>query len=315
MKQGRLWFPLDVHFWDDPDVVAMGESAAILFQKLIAYAKVHVTDGVVPMAAVRALGGRRWADKMAAIVAQGVVAVTDERAPNEHHFAASVAAIDGALWCRVVAYLAWNDSSDRIDERREKTAEKKRRQREAMANVPGGQAGSVPRKAGRQESEKRKEESEESANALSAREAPPARTFPLDLTADELAVLKAQAARAEALRVGFLERFTARCPGVKPEPCVRIPESRDPWREVAGQIEDYQVVPLLDAFFADEFCSDFRPSKLRSQRVQLLTTGPRAPKQQGAKRGASTEPMTHDEARAFVEAHAGKGATVHVQKF
>lgn len=144
MKPGRLWFPLDVGFWDDPQTLVMGESAAVLFQRLVAYSKRHETDGWVPMAQVRALGGRRWAAKLAPIVDQKWATLTDEAAPIGAQDVAQVADMSAAKWCRIVAYLAWNDSSDDIEQRRETARGKKRAQRASRADVPRGQSESVP---------------------------------------------------------------------------------------------------------------------------------------------------------------------------
>lgn len=144
MKPGRLWHPLDVEFWDDPDTLAVGESAAVLFLRLIAYAKKHQTDGWVPMAYVRQIGGRRWQTKLDPIVRQGWATLTDETAPNGCHAVTTLADICGAKWCHVVAFLAWNDSSEDVEQRREIAREKKRKQRSALANVPQGQAAPVP---------------------------------------------------------------------------------------------------------------------------------------------------------------------------
>lgn len=144
MKPGRLWYPLDVKFWDDPDTLIVGEVAAVLFLRLIAYAKEHQTDGWVPMAQVRALGGRRWAAKLQPIVDRGWAILTDKVAPICAHDAPTLAAMSDAKWCHIVAFLAWNDSSDDIEQRREIAREKKSRQRRATSVVPGGQAANVP---------------------------------------------------------------------------------------------------------------------------------------------------------------------------
>lgn len=144
MKPGRLWHPLDVEFWDDPDTLAVGELGAVLFLRLIAYAKKHQTKGYVPMSYVKRIGGRRWQAKMEPIVRQGWATLTDETAPDCAHVVATLADICGAKWCHVVAFLAWNDSSEDVEQRREIAREKKRKQRTASADVPRGHAGGVP---------------------------------------------------------------------------------------------------------------------------------------------------------------------------
>lgn len=144
MKPGRLWHPLDVEFWDDPDTLAVGESGAVLFLRLIAYAKKHQTNGYVPMSYVKRIGGRRWQAKMEPIVCQGWATLTDETAPDGCHVVAALSDICGSKWCHVVAFLAWNDSNEDVEQRREIAREKKRKQRAASADVPGGHAGGVP---------------------------------------------------------------------------------------------------------------------------------------------------------------------------
>ena len=104
MKPGRLWHPLDVEFWDDPDTLAVGESGAVLFLRLIAYAKKHQTNGYVPMSYVKRIGGRRWQAKMEPIVCQGWATLTDETAPNGCHVVAALSDICGSKWCHVVAF-------------------------------------------------------------------------------------------------------------------------------------------------------------------------------------------------------------------
>lgn len=144
MKPGRLWHPLDVEFWDDPDTLAVGESGAVLFLRLIAYAKKHQTNGYVPMSYVKRIGGRRWQAKMEPIVCQGWATLTDETAPDGCHVVAALSDICGSKWCHVVAFLAWNDSNEDLEQRREIAREKKRKQRAASADVPQGHTTAVP---------------------------------------------------------------------------------------------------------------------------------------------------------------------------
>jgi hypothetical protein len=116
---------------------------------------------------------------------------------------------------------------------------------------------------------------EESAHALStcAREAPPDGP-PTQPQRSPVAL------RSELLRMGYLERHAVKHPGVRPD-AVAQPMSGGPWLDVAREISDADVAKLLDAFFADEFCSDLRPNKLRSERVRLLTQGARGAVKRG----------------------------------
>lgn len=174
MKPGRLWHPLDVEFWDDPDTLAVGESGGVLFLRLVAYAKKHQTDGYVPMSYVKRIGGRRWQSKMEPIVRQGWATLTDETAPDCDHIVAALSDICGAKWCHVVAFLAWNDSSEDMEQRRAIAREKKRRQRAASDNVPPGQHESVP--GHRVEVESRVETESPPIGGDSARATPPPAT-------------------------------------------------------------------------------------------------------------------------------------------
>lgn len=157
MKRGRLWFPLDVDFWDDPDVVAVGESAAVLFQRLIGYSKRQQTDGVVPMAVVKRLGGRRWAPKLDALVSHGMATLAANAAPDCDRVGGQECRTSDAEVCTIVAFLAWNDSSDDIEQRREIARKKKSRQRRARTNVPGGQPANVPAMSPSQETDTEEE--------------------------------------------------------------------------------------------------------------------------------------------------------------
>lgn len=124
---------------------------------------------------------------------------------------------------------------------------------------------------------------QESASALSAREAPPPEaTTPRHPTG----------VRAESLRTGYVERFQRAMPGIG-LPAVAGPGNGGPWLEVAREVTDEQVPVLLDAFFAD--CDPFvakdrSPSKLVGQRVRLLTQGPSQPRAaRGQAKAASHE--------------------------
>jgi hypothetical protein len=179
-KPGRLWFPLDVTFWNDPDIIAVGEGAAVLLQKIIGYSKQQGLDGMAPMAIVRTLGGRRWRDKFEPLVSQGLAELSANEAPTCAQFVASLSDVCAAKWCRVVAYLAWNDSSDAVDKRREIAAEKKRQQRAAKANVPQGRPDAVPGHRVEVETEKSNSPSEKDLPSSP----PSAPSPPVDLTGE-----------------------------------------------------------------------------------------------------------------------------------
>ncbi len=114
--------------------------------------------------------------------------------------------------------------------------------------------------------------------------------------------------RAERLRVGYLDRFLAAASDVKPDPVCHAGNG-GPWLELARELTDAQVDPLLDAFFADEtafVACDRAPSKIKSQRVRLLGQGPTV-------NGHATKPHTNPptsplEAKFAAAAKAAKAA-------
>lgn len=171
-KEGRLWFPMDVTFWEDPSIIAVGEKAAILYQRAIAYAKRHQTDGLIPMAAIRSLGGRRWRPHFEALVNHGLIEVTLEDAPSARHLSAKrppfvrqTSDVCAAKWARIVAYLAWNESRDEIAERREKNRERKQRSRASSPDVTRDSACDGRSIEEEREKEREAEQSSERARA------------------------------------------------------------------------------------------------------------------------------------------------------
>lgn len=152
MKPGHLYLPVSVDFWEDPDTIAIGELSAVMYLRLAAYAKKHLTDGWVPMTYVRQVGGRRWRKKFEAIVCQGWITLTDKVDPPcatkwaqiASQSGLDVAAVMDAKWCHIASFLAWNSSADEIEQRREIAREKKRKQRKTRPDVPRGQVGDVP---------------------------------------------------------------------------------------------------------------------------------------------------------------------------
>lgn len=56
MTRRAPYVPLEVGFWDDPKIVAVGEGAAVLYLRMLCYAKANQTDGYVPWAVIRRWG-------------------------------------------------------------------------------------------------------------------------------------------------------------------------------------------------------------------------------------------------------------------
>lgn len=140
----RLWFPLAADFWDDQKIIRVGDSAAILYQRLIGWSKLHMSDGDVSEKTVRELGGRSWKRKLEALLdadlvqpvhTSGAASVPDVHTSCTQHAPTSYT---------LCAYAAWNDSASKVKQRREKAAQKKARQRAKKADVPRGQVASSP---------------------------------------------------------------------------------------------------------------------------------------------------------------------------
>lgn len=55
-NDGNLFLPLDVNFWDDPDILEVGERAAVLLQQIWLLSKRTMSDGVVSDLQVRKFG-------------------------------------------------------------------------------------------------------------------------------------------------------------------------------------------------------------------------------------------------------------------
>lgn len=54
------WTPLDVDYFQHPKVVTAGRDAALLYLAGLCYCQRHLTDGYIPVAAVRVLAAEAW---------------------------------------------------------------------------------------------------------------------------------------------------------------------------------------------------------------------------------------------------------------
>ncbi len=63
------WVRLDDKFPEHPKVEALGDSAFALYVKALCYANRNLTDGFVPTAAVRRMGGPHFKHSCAALMA------------------------------------------------------------------------------------------------------------------------------------------------------------------------------------------------------------------------------------------------------
>jgi hypothetical protein len=70
---GGLFLKLDTNFWSHPRVLAAGEPAAVLYQKLIAWSLEHRTDGHVSCAIAAHFDGRKSSKKLENLVSSGLV--------------------------------------------------------------------------------------------------------------------------------------------------------------------------------------------------------------------------------------------------
>ena len=74
MKPGRLWVPIDVTFWRDPQIVAAGEPAGVLYQVILGHLRATgARSGVLSEAEVPLLGVKGHAARLTALERVGLV--------------------------------------------------------------------------------------------------------------------------------------------------------------------------------------------------------------------------------------------------
>ena len=112
-RPDRLWIPVDLNYWDHPQVVEAGELAAVMYLRIIAYARRHDLDGWVPRK-ILAQWCRDHQERLGALVDVGLVTVGDR----------SVAVTDWDKW-----HETTHARREREERRRELDRERKRAKR------------------------------------------------------------------------------------------------------------------------------------------------------------------------------------------
>lgn len=108
-RRDRLWFPVEVHYWDCPEVIAMGDNAAILFQEMLGYArKFPRLGGLLP---AESLESMRHREHLAPLLAHEWVRLEP----------------DGRLM--LMDWLKWNPITAALDAKRENDRERQRANR------------------------------------------------------------------------------------------------------------------------------------------------------------------------------------------
>jgi len=108
--KGRLFFQVDVNFFDSPEALGLSDSAQVLFFKCIAWSKRHMTDGKIPDQ-VMAKMGADWEVSCEALRVSGLL----RKVRNK--------------WF-INAYLKWNKSREALKEEQEKTRLRVQKHRE-----------------------------------------------------------------------------------------------------------------------------------------------------------------------------------------
>lgn len=113
MKHPGLYVPLDVNYARDRAIASAGEAAELLYVRGLAYAKQTGSDGHIPDHDLEEVGKRlrKVADRVRALVREGLWLE-----------------VDGGWMIR--NWSRWNESSDEMQAKRARDAERQRRRRE-----------------------------------------------------------------------------------------------------------------------------------------------------------------------------------------
>jgi hypothetical protein len=248
------WFKVDDAFHTHPKVLSLRtgpceDTAIALWAKAGSWCAANLTDGAVP------------AYVLETFVRKNAVKAADEL-------------VRVRLWEKIgddYSFRSWAEYQPTAAQVRAEREASRRRLKRWRDSQPRNGDDTVDETPFQTPSETvtptRPDPTHQSAIALSVREGPVPERPP---------VRHPNGVRSEALRLGYVERFRLVMPGIK-LPSVAGPGNGGPWLEVARELTDEQVAPLLDAFFADEtpfVACDRAPTKLPSQRVRLLNQGP-----------------------------------------
>lgn len=288
-------------------VLALSDGAFRLWQNIIHHCNRSKTGGVIPKALVPACDHRRgWTQKQI----DGFLA---ELVATQPGYSDPLLIDEGAVY-RVHDYEDHQQYSLRQAERREAERARKAASRAKSRHVSAGQsAGQSAGHGGGQAPDMSTGHSDEcptgtvrsASSRASDRDPDPQ---PKKSVSHSLARESSAGVRSERIREGFLRRFESACPGISPDPTC-YPMAGGPWLDIARGTTDANVDALLDAYFADDFCrSGYRPNALRSERVRLLTEGPKVsgkvrPPSTVATSQTTTSPLEAAWLKAKEEAH------------
>lgn len=173
------WFAVDDSAHNHPKVVAAGNAAWGLWLRCGTYAAQHLTDGTVPVAVARMYGSKTQITKLVAV---GLWHEHGHTCP--HPKCAQPEPGEYAIH----DYLVYNPSRAQVQARKDREADKKRRQRAAGSGGDGGGDGG-PRQPSLDETPDRESGRRDAA-----------RPIPADWQPSETDVRAAQLARADAGR-------------------------------------------------------------------------------------------------------------------
>lgn len=123
-RRGRLYLPLEVTFFDDDRIIAVGDGGALLYLAMCLRVKSLATDGRLSEAQISRLGRPRWKAELKRLADVEAVLWDAEL----------------SMWY-VAAWFGHNEAISTIEERRaadrKRKADEKRAETEASRN-PGG---------------------------------------------------------------------------------------------------------------------------------------------------------------------------------
>lgn len=114
-RRDRIWVPIDVHFWDSPQVARSGVLAGVLYQRLLCYSMTYHTDGLVPVECVEAMP---QGDQLPALLRVELIAMDGD----------DVRILDWEKWHKIAAARAAKLEADRV-----RIAEKRRAAKDAIS--------------------------------------------------------------------------------------------------------------------------------------------------------------------------------------
>ena len=121
-RKQKLYLPLDVEFFDDDKILAVGEKAGWLYLALCCEAKRRMSDGWVTKRQVIALQIPGWQARVATLVTAGLVVPDDPWAADR--------------WL-IASFLDWNLSAAQVMEGRERDRKRKSFQPRSARNDSG----------------------------------------------------------------------------------------------------------------------------------------------------------------------------------